>query len=207
MGGYQNFCCLCRYWELRHVTGVSWGDEGSYTCSAGGLRHVTGGNWGAEGPRRVSVSVRGISSCFLGSATALKPHTLGVRRKQLLACRYLVPMGSGLACTLPLFCLLLSGLPAVAASVVTALGRSACVCSRGAPLHYTSSCCDVRVRGVIRTAYVFHVRMCGGVNHGQKLLSSLLSRCCCLVVVVALLRVPCVVRSVVPAHRCHMLFQ
>ena len=86
---------------------------------------------------------RGNSSCFLGSATARKPHTLGVRRKQLLACRYLVPMGSGLACTLPLFCLLLSGLPAVAASVVTALGRSACVCSRGAPLHYTSSCCDV----------------------------------------------------------------
>ena len=77
------------------------------------------------------------------SATALKPHTLGVRRKHLLACRYFVPMGSGLACTLPLFCLLLSGLPAVAASVVTALGRSACVCSRGAPLHYTSSCCDV----------------------------------------------------------------
>ena len=112
-------------------------------AGAGGLRHVTGGNWGAEGPRRVSVSVRGISSCFLGSATALKPHTLGVRRKQLLARRYLVPMGSGLACTLPLFCLLLSGLPAVAASVVTALGRSACVCSRGAPLHYTSSCCDV----------------------------------------------------------------
>ena len=86
---------------------------------------------------------RGNSSCFLGSATALKPHTLGVRRKQLLACRYLVPTGSGLACTLLLFCLLLSGLPAVTASVVTALGRSACVCSRGAPLHYTSSCCDV----------------------------------------------------------------
>ena len=42
----------------------------------------------------------------------------------------------------------------------------------------------IRVRGVTRTAYVFHVRMCGGVNHSQKLLL-LLSRC---LVVVSLSR-------------------
>ena len=53
--------------------------------------------------------------------------------------------------------------------------------------------------GGTRTAYVVHVRMCGGVNHCRKLLSR---RRCLVVVVVALLRVPCVVRSVVPAHRC-----
>ena len=88
-----------------------------------------------------------VSKFFVGSATALKAHTLCVRRKQLLARRHLLPMGLGLACTLPpgtgwlsctsseqrtcdcyfsqpghfLFLPLLSGLPAIAASVVTAL--------------------------------------------------------------------------------------
>ena len=32
---------------------------------------------------------------------ALKPHTLCVRRKHVLACRHLLPMGLGLACPLP----------------------------------------------------------------------------------------------------------
>ena len=113
--------------------------------------------------------VGGYQNFFLGSATALKAHTLCVRRKQLLARRHLLPMGLGLACTLPpgtgwLSCTFSEqrtcdcyfsqpGHFLFLPFVVRPSGsrcqcryrtrRSACVCSRGAPLHHTSSCCDV----------------------------------------------------------------
>ena len=113
--------------------------------------------------------VGGYQNFFRGSATALKPHTLCVRRKHVLACRHLLPMGLGLACTLPPGTGWLScssseqrtcdcyfsqpGHFLFLPFVVRPSGsrcqcryrtrRSACVCSRGAPLHHTSSCCDV----------------------------------------------------------------
>ena len=92
-----------------------------------------------------------------------------MRRKCVLACRHLLPMGLGLACTLPpgtgwLSCT--SSEQRTCDCYFSQLGhflflpfvvrpsgnrcqcryrtrRSACVCSRGAPLHHTSSCCDV----------------------------------------------------------------
>ena len=96
-------------------------------------------------------------------------RTLCVRRKLELACRHLLPMGLGLACTLPpgtgwLSCTFSEqrtcdcyfsqpGHFLFLPFVVRPSGsrcqcryrtrRSACVCSRGAPLHHTSSCCDV----------------------------------------------------------------